>query len=602
MRVWLLLGVLLLPPASVAGPAATVEREAYTVEVHEAGTRVTITDTRTFVVYDPELARDLRWVVGYEDARRYVAAIEATIHRANGDVIRLDEDDVEVSSLNPGYALFRDTRQHLIELDLRAGDRVETRIVSEVVKVLFFPRWWFGDEFPVAESAITVTTPPGYRFFHLERDGAPAPDVSADSTRWTWRTTDLPAFPDDGDIPRVALAPGRLLDGHAVTGWPDVAAFFGPAYAAARQGPEVTREARRLVPHPVSPVDALSRLVPHLTDRLRYVAVTLELGGWFPPPAATTLEVAYGDCKAMANLLVGLLEAVEAPAVPVLIGTVGLEDADPAFPDPGAFNHVIAMIPGDRDTTWIDLTDVNTRPGELPWWDQGRHVLPLSDPCPGLVRTPVDPPDRNRREITLLGRVDARGRVSGTLEVRLTGQESRGFRHGVRHGSLSAEDVGRRLWRGSPHPGMVATTVDGPTDDGALTVRFEVSGVPVLRRVRSRVGLDLSLLDGLLPEIPDSVSAVRPLRIPYASTTVEEVRLDVSEMGVTATPVELGFGSGVVDAHLAGHVDGDTLVVTRRATLSSPFIPVGAHAATRSGLVRLVSWRGGVPSLSTGGS
>jgi hypothetical protein len=540
--------------------------------------------------------------MGYEDGRRHVSGIEATIHRQDGSRVRLDEDDDEVTSLNPGYALFRDIRQRFFELDLRAGDRVETRVESVVRKVLFLPRWRFGGEFPTGESTITVTVPRGYRFFHFGRDGAPAPEVSADSTRWTWRATDLPAYPADGDVPRVALAPGRLLDGHAITAWPDAAAFFGPHYVEARRGAEVAAEAHRLLPAPTTPYDALSRLVPDLTDRLRYVAVTLDLGGWFPPSASTTLEVAYGDCKAMANLLVGLLEAVEASAAPVLIGTVGLEDADPAFPDPGAFNHVIAMVPVDGDTLWVDLTDPNTQLGELPWWNQGRHVLPLSDPCPGLVRTPVDPPERNRREITLRGRVDDRGRVAGTLRVRLTGQESRGYRHGVRHGLLSVEEVGRRLWQGSPHPGVVPTAVDGPTPDGAITVRFDVTGVPVLRRVRTRVGLDLSLLDGLLPVIPDSVSAARPARVPFASTTIEEVRLDIAGWALTAAPVALGFDAGVLDAHLAGRVDADTLVVTRRGVLASPFIPVGEHAATRSGLARLVSRRGGVPSLTTGGS
>ncbi len=120
-----------------------------------------------------------------------------------------------------------------------------------------------------------------------------------------------------------------------------------------------------------------------------------------PRSATEILASGGGDALELALVFRWLMGEQAASAQVALLKRGLAEDVQPAFPEGGALDHALIYLP-DLDV-FLDLTDPNTRPGELPVLDQGRLAL-LVEPTGGrLVRTPTVDARANRyREARVL--------------------------------------------------------------------------------------------------------------------------------------------------------------------------------------------------------
>ncbi len=90
------------------------------------------------------------------------------------------------------------------------------------------------------------------------------------------------------------------------------------------------------------------------------------------------------------------------------------------------FDHAIAYVP-ELDL-FIDGTAENSGTRELPEMDQGVTVLVVGPNDARLARTPVLTPDRNRRERTLVARLEPDGAAAVEVEETVTGADAPGYR------------------------------------------------------------------------------------------------------------------------------------------------------------------------------
>lgn len=104
-------------------------------------------------------------------------------------------------------------------------------------------------------------------------------------------------------------------------------------------------------------------LYKYLARKTRYVSIQLGIGGWRPMAATEVGRTGFGDCKALANYMLSLLQEAGIQSHPVVISTTEARYLE-EFPNFYQNNHAILCIPmsdeaSPSDTLWMDCTAAN---------------------------------------------------------------------------------------------------------------------------------------------------------------------------------------------------------------------------------------------------
>jgi hypothetical protein len=135
--------------------------------------------------------------------------------------------------------------------------------------------------------------------------------------------------------------------------------------------------------------EIVKRIYHYLQDKTHYVNVTIDIGGLKTYPAEYVANNKYGDCKALSNYMQALLKYAGIPSfyMNVMAGDNKTETIQ-QLPSP-QFNHIILMVPFEKDSVWLDCTD-NTAPfGYLGTFTQNRLSLIVDKQGSKLIRTPA---------------------------------------------------------------------------------------------------------------------------------------------------------------------------------------------------------------------
>jgi len=140
----------------------------------------------------------------------------------------------------------------------------------------------------------------------------------------------------------------------------------------------------------------IQAIVSALHKEVRYTGVEFGQAKLQPQTQAEVLKRHYGDCKDKASLLVAMLRASGIPANLALLDSGPGTDLTPELPGMNAFDHAIVYVPptpaGDK-ALWIDATADFTQVGTLPYEDQGRLALIISEDSRELTLTPEAKPE-----------------------------------------------------------------------------------------------------------------------------------------------------------------------------------------------------------------
>jgi hypothetical protein len=376
-------------------------------------------------------------------------------------------------------------------------------------------------------------------------------------TQFVWATKDVPwvkgemfaADSNDYDEEIRIAAPGN---------WSDIGRWYA-ALARDRYAPtpELRDTVRALVAHAKTFDDTLRAIHRWVAQDIRYVSISLGIGGFQPRSPDSVIHTGFGDCKDKATLFVAALGVVGVEAYPVLLNAGG--SVDRAMPTIGQFDHAIAAIkrhgaPGAYEYT--DLTSGVTPLGELPYADESQFALVVhKDGRTEEVTLPADPLDSNRLETLLTGRLSSDGSFDGKLEERASGATADGMRSMMpeRFDSAQRADVMRAMaqhvYPGADGDSLVAfngkdleaqpkvsvlirhgqaANESGSTD--VLTVpfggntfgsiasqlkaegkrRFPIDADKVLGHINMTYEARITLPDGWKARVPASTSAVSP--------------------------------------------------------------------------------------------
>lgn len=304
-------------------------------------------------------------------------------------------------------------------------------------KSLFF---WKGKEFqtraPVTTASYTLTIPRSLEFdfklYGLDIEPT-VEDIGRSKHRYTWLATDLPGLkdvthlpPGENDPARLVFAPQAMKFGrYQVTScdWDAIGHWYEQMSLK-----KYLPKKQQFWPTDKEKIPLLiDSLFQQVTDKVRYVAVQIGIGGWQPYDAALTASRGYGDCKDMATLLVSNLRNRGIRAYQALINTrrVGLTDVE--FPQ-YTFNHVITVAVTETDTIWMDATCNNCPAGTLPAGDQNLWALVASNRGGQLWKTQASTCEDNVSERTTEWHVDADLNCTFHSKLKVTGAPARYFR------------------------------------------------------------------------------------------------------------------------------------------------------------------------------
>lgn len=286
----------------------------------------------------------------------------------------------------------------------------------------FFSAWRVTTGLPVRRSRLVLDTPLSVVPRVVTRNLTFKPvTVEANGRRViTWATQEVPRIEpelfaaDSNEVLQTIRvgAPAR---------WQDIGAWYaGLARDRYALTPAVEQKLSEVVAGARTLEDSLKAIHRYVTADVRYVAITLGMGGYQPRSAADVVATGYGDCKDKATLFIAFMDRLGITAHPVLLNAGG--QVERGVPTISQFNHAIAVVerPGGRH--FVDLTAAGVPWGGLPGPDQGQFVLVVHRD--GRTEETVTPErdgaaDWNRLELT--GTLDTAGFATTHAVTTLTG-------------------------------------------------------------------------------------------------------------------------------------------------------------------------------------
>jgi transglutaminase-like putative cysteine protease len=186
--------------------------------------------------------------------------------------------------------------------------------------------------------------------------------------------------------------------------------------------PEGTKEMAKSLVKGETSNEAKARIIyQYVQDKVRYISVSIGIGGWKPMLASEVDKLSYGDCKALTNYTKALLDAVGVPSYYTILfsGSNGKDILDD-FPTMQG-DHVILGIPEGDVIVWLECTSQDAPFGFNGSFSDDRDVLIVTTEGGKIVHTKVYSDEENLQEYRASVRIDNEGGITGFLEGKYEG-------------------------------------------------------------------------------------------------------------------------------------------------------------------------------------
>ncbi len=380
-----------------------------------------------------------------------------------------DKEAVEVSLPKiEGGELVSDVKDKVLQIPAPdPGNIVGYEYEKEEQPLVLQEVWDFQREIPVRESHYSLQLPPGWAYKALWFN-YPETKPTENGTQLQWAVSDVKSIREEQDMPPLAGVSGQMVvsffpqGGASLRGfsnWTEMGSWYLNLTSGRRDAsPEIKQQVTSLTATATTPLDKMRALAQFLQRDVRYVAISLGIGGFQPHAAPDVFTHRYGDCKDKATLLSSMLSQIGVDSYYVVInserGSVTTETAA----NIGAFDHVILAIKlptGVSDASLVATTQ-HPRLGRLLFFDPTNELIPFGEiggylqgnygllvtPDGGdLVELPRQPPAMN--SIVRTGRLtlDPMGTLKGEVSEMRLGDRAWSERERLRTVSKSTDQI-----------------------------------------------------------------------------------------------------------------------------------------------------------------
>ncbi|KIA88129.1 DUF3857 domain-containing protein [Kaistella jeonii] len=145
--------------------------------------------------------------------------------------------------------------------------------------------------------------------------------------------------------------------------------------------------------------EKVKTIYQYMQNKTRYVLISMGIGGWQPMPASEVSKKGYGDCKALTNYMRTLLTAAGIPSFySVIYSDDSVLTFDKDFPKL-AGNHVILMVPTEKDPIWLENTSQRVAFNHLSYSSHNRNVLAVKETGIEIIDTPIYQPEESKEKL-----------------------------------------------------------------------------------------------------------------------------------------------------------------------------------------------------------
>ena len=332
-------------------------------------------------------------------------------------------------------------------------------------------------------------------------------------------------------------------------------------------------------------------------EKVRYLLIEMNGGGYQPASADLTWSRRYGDCKAKTVLLTAILHDLGIVARPVLVSTTAGDAVSESLPSMGAFDHVLVEATIGGRSYWLDGTRLGDRKLAQIRTPDFRFGLPIVATNARLVALVPEalaaPTEAIDLSIDASAGIDVPAPVKA--EMRFRGDYAIDKR--LEYSDLSAtdrDDALRKFWRKNYDfiaPATVSIGDDPTTGDLVLamtgTAKMDWSGEAGTRWYEvdgARVGWKFDIVrDGQLNpdapfvfDYPDWWAKRETVKLPYGG----------KDFKLQGGNVDESVG-GLYAFHRSVRIDGAVMTMESNTRALSSELPAVKAAATRARMAEL---------------
>ncbi|NOY59947.1 MAG: DUF3857 domain-containing protein [Calditrichaeota bacterium] len=368
-----------------------------------------------------------------------VSNIKARTITGDGRIIPLPADQIFDVTLYPGFIFYSDIRAKRFTLPgVEDGCVVEYEWQKIVKNFTYWDQWTFQNEAPTLISRYHVKAPSEWEIKWKTRgiDLEPKTENLPDGFKqdYVWEAKDLPAMKREVAMPPPSrLSTAILFSPVGMTTWSDVATWYHELSAdRIKPNEQIKTEAENLTRNCRTQREKLEKIYQFVRDKIRYVAISIGIGGYQPHFATDVLHNRYGDCKDKAALIAAMAKTLGIDVDLVLISTWQNGEVDTTITSHTQFNHVIACAHLNGRNVWMDATETFCPFGHLPWYDQGRLTFVIDHSGQGewemtaKENTPANVVERNWKL-----EIDSTGRILGELKTTAGGAYAMQYREEI---------------------------------------------------------------------------------------------------------------------------------------------------------------------------
>jgi hypothetical protein len=374
------------------------------------------------------------------DNETKVASFKAWTIMANGHELAVNEKDALETSMT-SFEVFTDDKAKVLSFpEANPGNVVGYEYVQKHRPFLFEDDWWFQDVIPVKQARFVLQLPPGWEFstywFNYAEQKA-----QTSGNQFTWELNDIPAVDREPEMPVWEAIAGRLgvkyfphdpaLRARTTGSWNDLALWYaGLTQSSRNPSAQIQQKVAELTSGITDPIAKIRALTDYMQRQIRYVEISIGIGGFQPHPATDVFAHQYGDCKDKVTLLSSMLHEIGIESYYVMVDTDrGI--VRPDYPSMRFDHAILAMrLPDVPESAallatvddprlgkllFFDPTDEYVPLGYLPWQLQNNYGLVVTPTGGELVSLPLLPPAANRLLRTAQFSLSPAGDLSGEV-------------------------------------------------------------------------------------------------------------------------------------------------------------------------------------------
>jgi hypothetical protein len=299
----------------------------------------------------------------------------------------------------------------------------------------------------IEHSMFSMIAKPGvsYRFHEMHFDSIHASIVHTDSIN-SWEIKGYPALVEEPmsiDVfmlaPVVWIAPNSFeYDGSGgdYSSWESFGSWISGLLKGRNLLPEETRHQVYAMTDTIQGnYEKARRLYEYMQSKVRYVGIQLGIGGYQPFSAETVDKLGYGDCKALSNYYLALLNEA---GIPALYAVTKMKEGNcfflQNFPANIYFNHAIVCIPMQKDSVWVECTNNFIPFGQMSEGVAGHPSLLVTGSGGKIVFVPSGVREDSKRCRNYQLQLNSEGNALLDLQISFTGFElANGLQHYVRN-------------------------------------------------------------------------------------------------------------------------------------------------------------------------